>query len=60
MLQRTAWNERKAASELKISYNALLYKIKDSGIVDPRSSAKFSPDLPPWCPAEHSGANLVP
>ncbi|HME90516.1 MAG TPA: sigma-54 dependent transcriptional regulator [Myxococcaceae bacterium] len=41
MLQRTAWNKRKAASKLKISYKALLYKIKESGIVDPRSSAEF-------------------
>ncbi|MFZ5469198.1 MAG: sigma-54-dependent transcriptional regulator [Myxococcota bacterium] len=39
MLQRTAWNKRKAASRLRISYKALLYKIKESGIIDPRSSA---------------------
>jgi len=41
MLQRTAWNKRKAAAKLRISYKALLYKIKESGIVDPRSSAEF-------------------
>jgi DNA-binding NtrC family response regulator len=41
MLQRTAWNKRKAASKLRISYKALLYKIKESGIIDPRSSAEF-------------------
>jgi len=41
MLHRTAWNKRKAASKLKISYKALLYKIKESGIIDPRSSAEF-------------------
>ena len=41
MLQRTAWNKRKAASKLKISYKALLYKIKECGIVDPRSNAEF-------------------
>ncbi len=41
MLHRTAWNRRKAASKLKISYKALLYKIRDSGIVDPRRSAEF-------------------
>jgi two-component system, NtrC family, response regulator AtoC len=40
MLQRTAWNKRKAASKLKISYKALLYKIKESGIIDPRSTAE--------------------
>ncbi len=41
MLQRTAWNKRKAATKLKISYKALLYKIKESGIIDPRASAEF-------------------
>jgi DNA-binding NtrC family response regulator len=41
MLQRTAWNKRKAANKLRISYKALLYKIKESGIIDPRSSAEF-------------------
>jgi DNA-binding NtrC family response regulator len=41
MLQRTAWNKRKAASKLRISYKALLYKIKESGIVDPRANAEF-------------------
>jgi two-component system, NtrC family, response regulator AtoC len=40
MLQRTAWNKRKAANKLKISYKALLYKIKESGIIDPRSTAE--------------------
>ena len=41
MLQRTAWNKRKAAGKLRISYKALLYKIKECGIVDPRASAEF-------------------
>ena len=41
MLQRTAWNKRKAATKLRISYKALLYKIKESGIIDPRASAEF-------------------
>jgi DNA-binding NtrC family response regulator len=41
MLQRTAWNKRKAAGKLRISYKALLYKIKDCGIIDPRASAEF-------------------
>ncbi len=38
MLQRTAWNKRRAATRLRISYKALLYKIRESGIVDPRSA----------------------
>ena len=37
-LMRTGWNKRKAASRLRISYKAVLYKIKDCNIVDPRVS----------------------
>ncbi len=36
MLKVTGWNKRKAAARLQISYKALLYKIKDCGIRDPR------------------------
>jgi two-component system response regulator AtoC len=35
-LKLTGWNKRKAAQRLKISYKALLYKIKECGITDPR------------------------
>jgi len=35
-LKLTGWNKRKAAERLQISYKALLYKIKECGIVDPR------------------------
>ncbi len=38
-LLRTGWNKRKAAKRLQISYKALLYKIKDCEIVDPRDAA---------------------
>jgi two-component system response regulator AtoC len=38
-LMRTGWNKRKAAKRLQISYKALLYKIKDCEIVDPRRAA---------------------
>ncbi len=38
-LVRTGWNKRKAAKRLQISYKALLYKIKDCAIVDPRDAA---------------------
>jgi two-component system response regulator AtoC len=38
-LTMTGWNKRKAASSLQISYKAVLYKIKDCEIVDPRDSA---------------------
>jgi two-component system response regulator AtoC len=36
MLRRSAWNKRQTARKLHISYKALLYKIKECGIVDPR------------------------
>jgi two-component system response regulator AtoC len=38
-LMRTGWNKRKAAKRLQISYKALLYKIKDCEIIDPRDAA---------------------
>jgi two-component system response regulator AtoC len=38
-LMRTGWNKRKAAQRLQISYKALLYKIKECEIVDPREAA---------------------
>jgi two-component system response regulator AtoC len=38
-LMRTGWNKRKAAKRLQISYKALLYKIKECEIVDPRNAA---------------------
>ncbi len=37
-LKRTGWNKRKAALRLQISYKALLYKIKECGIADPREA----------------------
>jgi two-component system response regulator AtoC len=40
-LARSGWNKRKAAKRLQISYKALLYKIKDCEIVDPRDAAVF-------------------
>ena len=39
-LMRTGWNKRKAAKRLQISYKALLYKIKDCEIVDPRKAGR--------------------
>jgi DNA-binding NtrC family response regulator len=46
MLARTNWNKRKAAARLQISYKALLYKIKDCGLTDPRITAGLQ-ELPP-------------
>src|SRR5712671_3332726 len=47
MLARTNWNKRKAAARLQISYKALLYKIKDCGLTDPRITVSLSENLSP-------------
>ncbi|MGZ6125580.1 MAG: sigma-54-dependent transcriptional regulator [Myxococcales bacterium] len=47
MLSRTNWNKRKAAVRLQISYKALLYKIKDCGLTDPRITASLPENLRP-------------
>src|SRR5712671_2079465 len=47
MLARTNWNKRKAAVRLQISYKALLYKIKDCGLTDPRITVSLSENLSP-------------
>ncbi len=47
MLARTNWNKRKAAARLQISYKALLYKIKDCGLTDPRLTASLPENLGP-------------
>src|SRR5437879_12683819 len=39
MLARTNWNKRKAGARLQISYKALLHKIKDCRLTDPRMNA---------------------
>jgi two-component system response regulator AtoC len=56
MLARTNWNKRKAATRLQISYKALLYKIKDCGLTDPRITAGLPENLGPiGLVADHSG-----
>jgi two-component system response regulator AtoC len=40
VLQAQHWNRRRAAAVLKISYRALLYKIRDAGLSPSRSVAK--------------------
>ncbi|PYM99083.1 MAG: hypothetical protein DME07_20970 [Candidatus Rokuibacteriota bacterium] len=42
MLERTSWNRVRAARALRISYRALLYKIKEAGLDAARSSARRS------------------
>jgi two-component system response regulator AtoC len=40
MLEETRWNRVKAAKALGISYRALLYKLKESGLVPDRSASQ--------------------
>jgi len=37
-LEANQWNQRKAAQSLRISYRALIYKIRDAGLSSARSS----------------------
>jgi len=39
-LRANQWNRRKTAQELKISYRALIYKIRDAGLVSRRHASK--------------------
>ena len=36
VLEQTRWNRKEAAARLQISYKALLYKMKEGGLSDPR------------------------
>ena len=38
-LRANQWNRRKTAQELKISYRALIYKIRDAGLISRRAAA---------------------
>lgn len=42
VLEENRWNRKRAASELKISYRALLYKIRQAGL-PPKRSPRLSP-----------------
>jgi two-component system, NtrC family, response regulator AtoC len=44
-LRANQWNRRKTAQELKISYRALIYKIRDAGLISRRHSAKNTTGL---------------
>jgi two-component system, NtrC family, response regulator AtoC len=39
-LRANQWNRRKTAQELKISYRALIYKIRDAGLISRRASTR--------------------
>jgi hypothetical protein len=69
VLQAHHWNRRRAAESLKISYRALLYKIRDAGLSPNRTTnvksmpsengAPVVSDLEPEAAAE-SLENVVP
>ena len=40
VLSRTRWNRKRAASEMKISYKALLYKLKQMGVQNPNANSQ--------------------
>ena len=42
-LEGTGWNRKAAASELQISYKALLYKIKQYNLVPPQKTVQSRP-----------------
>lgn len=44
-LRVNQWNRRKAAQSLKISYRALIYKIRDAGLVSRRGAESSSSDV---------------
>ena len=46
-LRANHWNRRKAAQALKISYRAMIYKIRDAGIIVRRPSDRESPRTAP-------------
>jgi two-component system response regulator AtoC len=39
-LRANQWNRRKTAEALKISYRALIYKIRDSGLAQTRGAVR--------------------
>ncbi|MGC2697690.1 MAG: sigma 54-interacting transcriptional regulator [Candidatus Angelobacter sp.] len=44
VLQANHWNRRRAAEALKISYRALLYKIRDAGLSPNRTAVRSMPE----------------
>lgn len=52
VLQAHHWNRRRAAEALKISYRALLYKIRDAGLSPNRATVRSMPES--GLPAQHN------
>jgi len=57
VLQANHWNRRKAAAVLKISYRALLYKIREAGL--PRKRALSAEKKAPNPPDLAAGNDIV-
>jgi two-component system response regulator AtoC len=52
VLQANHWNRRKTAEVLKISYRALLYKVRQAGLPAKRPQRKIGPETEvPGCPS---------
>jgi DNA-binding NtrC family response regulator len=70
VLQAHHWNRRRAAEALKISYRALLYKIRDAGLSPHRTTVRSMPsdgnvpvqhdDLEPEAAASHTVEEMMP
>jgi len=46
-LRANHWNRRKAAQALKISYRAMIYKIRDAGLIVRRPATQRKPESLP-------------
>jgi two-component system response regulator AtoC len=55
-LRANQWNRRKAALALKISYRALIYKIRDAGLVSRRAALNGTQDAEARSMAQGGGA----
>ena len=52
-LRANHWNRRRTAQELKISYRALIYKIRDAGLISRRGPGRNLDDQPVSVQQEH-------
>jgi two-component system response regulator AtoC len=54
VLQENHWNRRKSAEVLKISYRALLYKVRQAGLPAKRLQRKTDEESVPLDARDHS------
>jgi two-component system response regulator AtoC len=55
-LQANQWNRRRTAEALKISYRALIYKIRDAGLLE-RGAGNLAPSRENRASPPHSSAD---